>query len=236
VILLLAHGSRDPRHRAGVEALAAEVAIAAPHDDVRHAFFDFHGPDLVTAVAAAELGVEVVVLPLLMSAGVHLQKDVPAAVAGAQLDRADLRWRLKPPLPAARLTGVVTRYLQAKTEVVRRGRGLVLVAAGSARVGALAGIDELATELRDSLAVRVRVANGVNEVTTAGEQATAAGESWLPVLYADGRLLDELRMRANDYGAEVLPPVGTLPGVAAALASWAATESIELEDSSGPPG
>ena len=236
MILLLAHGSRDPRHRAGIEALAAELAIVAPDDDVRYAFFDFHGPDLVTAVATAEPGAEVMVLPLLMSAGVHLQEDVPAAVAAAQLDRGDLRWKLKPPLPAACLAGIVTRYLQVRAEVGRRGRGLVLVAAGSARAGALAGISELAAELRGSLGVRVRVANGPADVTSTGQRATAPGELWLPVLYADGRLLDELRMRAGDCGAEVLPPVGSLPGVAAALASWAVTESIELEDSSGPPG
>ena len=82
----------------------------------------------------------------------------------------------------------------------------------------------------------MRVANGPADVTSTGQRATAPGELWLPVLYADGRLLDELRMRAGDCGAEVLPPVGSLPGVAAALASWAVTESIELEDSSGPPG
>ncbi len=234
MIVLLAHGSRDARHREGIERLAAQVAIVAPDDNVGHAYFDFHGPDLATAVSAAERGETVLVLPLLMSAGVHLREDVPAAVRSAQSDRHDLVWRLLAPLPVSRLATVVTQYLRAQDVAVRRE--LVLVPAGSTRAGALTGIDDLARGLAASRSVGVRVANGVDDLALSRRPSAGPGEAWLPVMYADGRLLDSLRRRATGCGAEVLPPLGSLPGVAVEIASWLAADLAEPEDSSGSPG
>ncbi len=234
MILLLAHGSNDERHLAGIERLAAEVAAVAPEVTVGHAFFDFHGPDLLSAVEHLGEGEEVRVLPLLMSAGVHLLDDVPAAVRAAQSDRSDLVWRLLPPLPAVRFSGVVMNYLRTRPGI--GGRELVLVAAGSTRAGALAGIDELAATLQVSTAVRVRVANGLRDPGLERRPATRRAGTWLPVMYADGRLLDSLRAHAEDCGADVLPPVGSLPGVAAQLVTWSALDPIELGDSDSTPG
>jgi sirohydrochlorin ferrochelatase len=233
VILLLAHGSRDARHRDGIERLARQVAEAVPRDTVRHAFFDFHGPEPVTAVTGAEVGETVWVIPLLMSAGVHLRVDVPAAVAAAQNVRDDLRWRLLAPLPVPRLAPVVAAYLQARTGSV--GRTLVLVPAGSTRAGALAGIDELADEVGASLVGGVNVATGIDDLDLT-VSTSRPGQWWLPVMYADGRLLDALRRRASGGDAEVLPPVGSLPGVADELATWLALQIAQLKDSRDSPG
>ena len=43
-IVLLAHGSPDPRPAHGIEALAARVAVLDPGREVRSAYLEHHGP------------------------------------------------------------------------------------------------------------------------------------------------------------------------------------------------
>ena len=76
-VVLLAHGSPDPRHRADVDVLAEAVAsrTGAP---VVAAYLDHHGP--TPADAAHSMGAAWVV-PLLLSDGFHRRVDVPAALA-----------------------------------------------------------------------------------------------------------------------------------------------------------
>jgi len=74
-VYLLAHGSADARHAADVAAIAERLGGGA-----RPCFLDLNGPAL--AEAADEPGV---VVPLLFSPGYHVQVDVGAAVAGAEV-------------------------------------------------------------------------------------------------------------------------------------------------------
>src|SRR4051812_8963990 len=66
-IVLLAHGSPDPRHSAGVEALAARVREHAPGRPVHTAYLD-HQPPGPLEVAAALAGPAVLVPVLVMPA------------------------------------------------------------------------------------------------------------------------------------------------------------------------
>jgi len=50
-IVLLAHGSPDPRHAAGVEDLAAHVREHSPGRPVHTAYLDHHGPNATEAGA-----------------------------------------------------------------------------------------------------------------------------------------------------------------------------------------
>jgi sirohydrochlorin ferrochelatase len=79
-VVLLAHGSRDPRSAVAVRRAAAAIAhrVAA---QVRTAFLDHDQPRLGEAVADASSDDDVVVLPLLLSTAFHARVDVPAAVA-----------------------------------------------------------------------------------------------------------------------------------------------------------
>lgn len=79
-IILLAHGSPDPRHATGIAALATRVA-AAGEAAVHVAYLDHHGPTPADAARAAGRGV---VVPALLSLGYHARVDVPAAIEAMQ--------------------------------------------------------------------------------------------------------------------------------------------------------
>ena len=82
-ILLFAHGSRDARWRAPVEAVAARIVALDAAAQVRCAYLELVEPSL--PVAAAELvalGVsEVRIVPLFLGVGKHVREDLPGLVA-----------------------------------------------------------------------------------------------------------------------------------------------------------
>lgn len=75
-IILLAHGSADPRHRRGIEALAGRAATLG-EAPVYVAYLDHHAPSAADAARAAGGGV---VVPALLSTGYHARVDVPKAI------------------------------------------------------------------------------------------------------------------------------------------------------------
>jgi sirohydrochlorin ferrochelatase len=82
VLLTVAHGSRDPEAKRTVRSLAGRVAGLAPGTEVRTAFVQHAGPSLAEALTAAGQR-QVVIVPLLLSAGYHLGQDIGAAAARA---------------------------------------------------------------------------------------------------------------------------------------------------------
>ncbi|MGK6306460.1 sirohydrochlorin chelatase [Variovorax sp. DT-64] len=78
-IVLLAHGSRDVRWRAPVEAVARRVAEIDPGVQVRCAYLELSQPDLRTAMAELVAGgaAAVRVVPLFLGMGKHLREDLP---------------------------------------------------------------------------------------------------------------------------------------------------------------
>lgn len=76
-LVLLAHGSPDPRHRRGVDALAERVRRLAPGRRVAAAYLDHHAPS--PSDTAAEVGSGVVV-PVLLTRAYHARVDIPAAI------------------------------------------------------------------------------------------------------------------------------------------------------------
>ncbi|WP_165855016.1 sirohydrochlorin chelatase [Marinobacter sp. JSM 1782161] len=77
-VLLLAHGSSDPKWCATFEKLAAPSLSSIP--DAAIAYMELSQPSLDDEVRrAADDGVKsITVLPLFLAAGRHLRKDVPA--------------------------------------------------------------------------------------------------------------------------------------------------------------
>ncbi|MDP1820174.1 MAG: sirohydrochlorin chelatase [Acidimicrobiales bacterium] len=84
-VLLLAHGSPDPRSSKAASALAGTVQARSFDLDVRVAFLDHDEPGLAAAVAAlAADGVRTaIVVPAFLSSAHHSRVDVPEAVAQA---------------------------------------------------------------------------------------------------------------------------------------------------------
>ncbi|MDM0103654.1 CbiX/SirB N-terminal domain-containing protein [Variovorax sp. J22R24] len=78
-IVLFAHGSRDERWRAPVEAVARRVAELDPSARVACAYLELIEPDLRTAAARlVEAGVDAVrVIPLFLGMGKHVREDLP---------------------------------------------------------------------------------------------------------------------------------------------------------------
>ncbi|NEE19236.1 sirohydrochlorin chelatase, partial [Streptomyces sp. SID7499] len=68
-LLVIAHGSRDPRHAATVHALTERVRAERPGLRVETAYLEFNAPSVprVLERLAAEGADEVVALPLLLT-------------------------------------------------------------------------------------------------------------------------------------------------------------------------
>ena len=97
-IVLFAHGSRDARWRAPVEAVAARIGALAPDVAVRCAYLEAATPDLASAVdELAGAGVQAIdVLPIFLGVGKHLREDLPRLVDAMREARPELALRLRP--------------------------------------------------------------------------------------------------------------------------------------------
>lgn len=81
VLVVCAHGTRSPQGQQTVASITAEVAARLPGVMVRDAYVDVQEPnlaDLVDDIVSA--GERVVVVPLLLSTGFHIETDVAGAV------------------------------------------------------------------------------------------------------------------------------------------------------------
>ena len=78
MLILIAHGSRDPAWRGSLEGLTRGVQSASPEEEVRLAFMQFTGPTLPDVVEAGwKRGVlRFRVLPLFMASAGHVDKDI----------------------------------------------------------------------------------------------------------------------------------------------------------------
>ncbi|MGX1880494.1 sirohydrochlorin chelatase [Streptomyces sp. NPDC055287] len=230
VLLVIAHGSRDPRHAATVHALVARVRSLRPGLRVETGFLDFNAPAVpqVLEGLAAEGVRDVVALPLLLTRAFHAKADIPAVLheASARLPRLRIHQaEVLGPSPLL-LTALERRLYEAGlTPGDKSSTGVVLASAGSTDPEAIAVIAEIARELRYTgwCAVRpafasaslprtqdavrdLRAARGVRRVAVA------------PYVIAPGFLPDRIARGARESGAEVLGEVlGACPELAGLL-------------------
>ncbi len=99
-LVLFAHGSHDPRWRHPFEQLSTRLERILGPSAVTLAFMQMATPSLADVVdEAARDGVSSVkVFPLSLSAGAHVERDIPAQVRDAQTAHPAVDVRL---LPAA---------------------------------------------------------------------------------------------------------------------------------------
>ncbi|WP_328383619.1 sirohydrochlorin chelatase [Streptomyces sp. NBC_00400] len=172
-LLVVAHGSRDPRHAAAVSALCARVRALRPGLRVEVGYLDFNAPRVPQVLerlsaeaeakgrrAAASSGRgrgrgdgvrEVVALPLLLTRAFHAKSDIPAVLRAATARLPLLSVRQADVLgPSPLLTAALERRLaQAGVRPGDRGStGVVLASAGSSDPEASAVIAEIAREWR----------------------------------------------------------------------------------------
>jgi len=101
-VVLLGHGSRAPEARQYFLDLAESVRGPSGSDFVEAAFLELCGPSFPETVAAcvARGAVRIVVVPVFLHPGRHLQRDVPSLVDEARLAHPDLEITLAPHLGA----------------------------------------------------------------------------------------------------------------------------------------
>lgn len=106
VVLLVAHGSRNPRAAEEHEQLCLSVtdAVADAPDPVpvRPAYLEITSPSIPEAIdqAVADGATEVRLLPHFLSSGNHVLVDLPAAVAAARERHPGVRIELRQHLGA----------------------------------------------------------------------------------------------------------------------------------------
>ncbi|MDQ0598085.1 sirohydrochlorin ferrochelatase [Streptomyces canus] len=224
VLLVIAHGSRDPRHAATVHALVRRVRSMRPGVRVETGFLDFNIPSVqgVLESLAAEGVRDVVALPLLLTRAFHAKADIPAVLRDAP---PQLRIRQAEVLgPSPLLLSALERrlYEAGLTPADKSSTGVVLASAGSTDPEAIAVIAEIAREWRRTgwCAVRPafasaalpRTEDAVRELRSLGCSRVAVA----PYVLAPGFLPDRIARGAAE--ADVLADVlGPSPEVARVL-------------------
>ncbi|MFD4631984.1 sirohydrochlorin chelatase [Streptomyces sp. NPDC058284] len=165
-LVLVAHGSRDPRALATVTALAERVREQRPGLAVRLGHIELNEPLLTGTLAELELDRlavpedrTAVLVPLLLGRGQHVKRDIPAAAAGVPGLDIRVAAPLGPhPLLAealhARLVEAGWPARHTRTGA-RRRHAVVLAAAGSRDPESAADTETAAALLAERLGVPV---------------------------------------------------------------------------------
>ena len=223
-LLVIAHGSRDPRHAATVHALVRRVRATRPGLRVETGFLDFTIPSVqgVLESLAAEGVQDVVALPLLLTRAFHAKADIPAVLRDAPPRLRVRQAEVLGPSPLL-LTALERRLYEAGLDPAdKSSTGVVLASAGSTDPEAIAVIAEIAREWRHTgwCAVRPafasaslpRTEDAVRELRALGCARVAVA----PYVLAPGFLPDRIARGAAE--ADVLSEVlGASPEVARLL-------------------
>ncbi|MFB8771345.1 sirohydrochlorin chelatase [Streptomyces broussonetiae] len=210
-LVLVAHGSRDPRALATVTALADRVRALRPGLPVHLGHIELNEPLLPDTLAA--LGDrEAVLVPLLLSRGYHIKQDIPEMAAASPA-----RTRLAAPLGPHPLLAeaLATRLTEAGWT---RGDAVVLAAAGSRDPEAAVDTGRMARLLSTRLggvpvipayasAAKPTVPEAVRALRARGHHRVAIASYFT----APGRFATECAQAAPDLAAA---PMGTHPAMA----------------------
>jgi len=246
-VLLVAHGSRDPRAAASTQALRRAVAAASPERPVAVAYLDHHQPTVPRALAAfAAAGhTSTVVVPLLLTSAYHGRVDLPALLAetraagiGVHAVQSDV---LGPRGQAvdAKLVVALRRRLG---QLYREYDALVLAAAGTRDATARATVAAAASALGTAAGVPCVTAYASAAGPTPGEAVLSLrrqGARRVAVaayFLAPGLLYDRAVASAIDAGAiGVAGPLGDAPELVRLILDRAAT-APELVVAAAPVG
>jgi uroporphyrin-III C-methyltransferase/precorrin-2 dehydrogenase/sirohydrochlorin ferrochelatase len=208
-VVLLAHGSPDPRHARGVEKLAKRVRRLWP-GQVHAAYLDHHPPSATDVARRLDGGV---LVPLLLTTAYHVKTDVPAAAEDmAAVGRGGYT--------IAAALGPAPQVLDATEELLLRAghsadpaTAVVLFAGGSSDRDAITAIaEQIAAQPRPGWRAWAVAAlaggEAIEDVVARLRRGGAARILVVTYMIAEGVLRDRMVGRAVAAGAEVVP--GTL--------------------------
>jgi sirohydrochlorin ferrochelatase len=216
-VVLVAHGSRDPRAAASTEALRAAVAAAHPEWEVHASYLDHAGPrplDVLGGLSFRGHG-QAVLVPLLLTSAYHGRVDVPAVVTAAR--EAGLRIDVAVsdvlgPASGLLIDALIRRLPTTDFDAV------VLAAAGTRNAAARATVEAAAEALGARLGVPSAVAYASAAAPMPGSAVAALraqGAERVGVaayFLAPGLLYDTAVESALAAGAVVVaPPLGDAP-------------------------
>jgi sirohydrochlorin ferrochelatase len=219
-LVLVAHGSADPRAAATTRALARAVAAVRPGIDVRPSYLDHAGPRPGEVLASLEAAghPSAVLVPLLLTAAYHGRVDIPAVIADARaaglgmaVQLADVLGPADGTVPDRLLAALCGRLAETRADF----DGVVLAAAGTRDAVARLTVDRVADALGERLGVPCVVAyasaapptgaEAVASLRSLGCRRVAAASYFL----ACGQLYDTIAASALDGGAVVVAaPLG----------------------------
>jgi Uncharacterized conserved protein len=211
VIVLVAHGTRDPAGPLVTEELAEGVRAALPGVRVRVAYADVRSPNVTEVLV--ESTEPVVVVPAFLASGYHVRTDIPEQIAASGRRDVVLADAFG---PAPELVAVMIERL--RTAGYAEGDRVVMAAAGSSDPRAMVDVHDAAYALGVRLGAPVRVgyaatarpaiADAVSGVRdAAGPGSRVAVASWLLAPGLFQRKLDAT-------GADVVAgPLGAHPRV-----------------------
>ncbi|KUM90787.1 MULTISPECIES: sirohydrochlorin chelatase [Streptomyces] len=179
-LVLVAHGSRDPRTLATVHELLDRVREQRPDLPVHLGHIELNEPLLPDTLASLGTA-EAVLVPLLLSRGYHVKRDIPE-MAAASPARTRVAVPLGPhPLLVETLHArlVEAGWPTAADETVRRESAVVLAAAGSRDPDSAVDTRRTAQLLADRL--------GVPVVPAYASAATPTVDTAIRALTARGR-------------------------------------------------
>lgn len=208
-IVLIAHGSPDPRHAQGIEVLAAKVrARVRAGRAVGACYLDHHAPS--PDDVARELTRAAVAVPVLLTQAYHARVDIPRAVD--QLGALGASVRLSIPLgPDPRLVHGCAEILAAAGHAPRRSTGVVVFAAGSSDRAAVSAVRDLVARHRPIGwgPWRVAALDGGSQVEDVARELATEVDEVLVVSYmvAEGVLRDRMRERCDALGVRLVPGV-----------------------------
>jgi sirohydrochlorin ferrochelatase len=222
-VVLVAHGSRDPRAAASTTSLARAVRRAHPSWDVHAAYLDHAGPRPLEVLSSLTPGTRAVIVPLLLTSAYHGRVDVPAIVSSAADLPLDVR--LAPvlgPGPHGRVSPLLidglVRQLSAVVSVTSLD-GVVLSAAGTRDLAARETITWAADALSARLSLPCTVSYASASPPMAGSAVAMLRASFgaqrvaiATYFLAPGYLYDLAAESAMSAGAvAVADPLGAVP-------------------------
>jgi sirohydrochlorin ferrochelatase len=228
-VVLVAHGSRDPRAAVTTRALVREVEGARPGVLVRASYLDHTPPDPGSVLRALESAGHrrATVVPLLLTAAYHGRVDIPGAIAAANAQGLRMPVRVTDVLGPSDVPGspdgLLLAGLRRRLDEAGPGAldGLVLAAAGTRDADARRTVDAVAEALGDVLGVPCLAAYASAAQPTAGvavERLRAGGARSVAVaayFLAPGRLYESAVASALAAGAAaVAAPLADAPEIA----------------------
>ncbi len=239
-LIALAHGSRDPRSAATINALTELVACMRPDLRVEPAFLDLAEPSFDQAVdrLVAEGHQEIVVVPLLLSEAYHARVDVPAVIEAAVKRHDGIQ------VHATRVLGMESAFFNVLDKRLREALSknrvreldaLVLAGAGSSDPIANAAISraarawgahhKLPTIAAFASSVPPAAGEAVRQHRADGRRHIAVGMLFL----APGVLPDRVSELAYEAGAvAVAEPLGADVEVARVILARYAVGAVDL--------